>query len=130
MKKIAVCILILIPMMMVSQIVGEDEIYLKGDRIEAKFNGGGIDKFTEFVNKEFDYKKVTKPGRMITVFTVDTDGLVKNIKLIELIDSESAKETIRVMNLCPPWQPATRGGKAISIEIKYPMVFRPKNKRN
>jgi hypothetical protein len=28
--------------------------------------------------------------------------------------------------MCPKWEPAKRGGKPISIEIKYPMVFRAK----
>ena len=31
-----------------AQIGGEDEVYLSGDRIEAKFQGGGIDNFSNF----------------------------------------------------------------------------------
>jgi protein TonB len=65
---------------------------------------------------------------MVAAFTIDTDGKLINIKLVEMIDSESAMEMIRVLNLSPKWQPAKRKGKAISIEIKYPMVFKTKVK--
>ncbi len=126
MKLIKVVLLLLMPMVGFSQIDGEDEVYLKGDLIEAKFNGGGIDEFSKFIRKEFDYSKVTKAGKMVGAFTVDVDGTVKNIKIIEFSDIESATEFIRVLKKCPKWEPAKRGGKPISIEIKYPMVFRVK----
>jgi len=127
MKLMPLLFFMLLPMAALSQIQGEDEVYLKGDRIEAKFNGGGIDEFTDFIHKEFDYTKVTKPGKMVGAFTVDVDGSVKNIKIIEFFDVESATEFIRVLKKCPKWEPAKRNGKAISIEIKYPMVFKKRN---
>lgn len=126
MKLVRLLLFILVPMMGFSQIGGEDEVYLGGDRIEAKFNGGGIEEFTKFIRKEFDYSKVTKAGKMVGAFTVDVDGSVKNIKITEFFDVESATEFIRVLKKCPKWEPAKRGGKPISIEIKYPMVFREK----
>ena len=110
----------------IAQNGGEDEVYLNGDGVEARFNGGGIDNFSEFVYKEFDYSKVTKPGKMVGAFTVDVEGNVKNIKIIEFFDVESATEFIRVLKKCPKWEPAKRGGKPVSIEIKYPMIFRQK----
>ena len=119
-------ILLLIPFGAFSQIGGEDEVYLKGDRVEAKFNGGGIDKFSTYVHEQFNYSKVKKAGRMMAAFTVDVDGSIKNIRLVEMLDVDSGVEMIRVLNKCPKWEPAKRGGKPISIEIKYPMVFRAK----
>ncbi|HOZ75978.1 MAG TPA: energy transducer TonB [Flavobacterium sp.] len=121
-------LLLLVPFFSFSQIQGEDEVYLGGDRIEPQFNGGGIEQFGEFVNTHFNYSKVSKPGKMVAAFTIDTDGSVQKIKMIQMIDSESAIEMIRVLNECPKWKPASRGGKPISVEIKYPMVFRPKSK--
>lgn len=128
MRTVFVLFIFLLPIVGLSQIQGEDEVYLDSDRIEAKFNGGGMEAFGEFVEKNFDYKKVSKPGKMVAAFTIDVDGKVKNIKLIEMIDSESAIEMIRVLNLCPKWEPAKKHGKPISIEVKYPMVFRSKSK--
>ncbi len=126
MKLVRIVFFVLFPMVGFSQIGGEDEVYLGGDRVEAKFNGGGIEEFSKFIKKEFDYSKVTKAGKMVGAFTVDVDGTVKNIKIIEFSDIESATEFIRVLKKCPKWKPAERGGKPISIEIKYPMVFRVK----
>lgn len=111
-----------------AQIQGDGEVYLNGERIEAQFNGGGIEKFSIFIDKNFDYSKVKKAGKMVAAFTIDIDVKLKNIKLVEMIDSESAMEMIRVLNLSPIWQPAKRSGKPISIEIKYPMVFKEKLK--
>lgn len=121
-------LMLMIPFLSFSQIQGEDEVYLSGDRIEAKFNGGGLDKFYEYINKEFDYTKVTKAGKMLAAFTIDEEGAVVGIKIVEMLDVESATEMIRVLKKCPKWEPAMRGGKPISIEIKYPMVFTVKAK--
>lgn len=109
-----------------SQIGGEDEVYLNGDVIDARFNGGGLDKFSDFLHKQFDYSKVTKPGKLEAAFTIDTEGNITKISIIQVLDLETATEFIRVLKKCPKWEPAKLGGKPISIEIKYPMVFKEK----
>lgn len=130
MKLIKILVLFLLPIAAFSQIQGEDEVYLGGgDRIEAKFNGGGMEAFHEFIKNEFDFSKVTKPGTMIAGFTIDEEGNVKGIKILQMLDAQSALEMIRVLKKCPKWEPAQRGGKPISVEIKYPMVFNSKPKR-
>ena len=111
-------------MLSFSQIQGEDEVYLGGDRVEATFNGGGLEKFSEFLNKNFDYTKVTKPGKLEATFTIDETGSVTKIRITQILDLDSATEFIRVLKMCPKCQPAKRGGKPIAIEIKYPMVFK------
>lgn len=126
MKLIKILLFLLLPLTGFSQIQGEDEVYLEGERIDAKFNGGGIDKFGEFLHKEFDYSKVTKPGKLEGAFTIDEQGNVTKIRITQVLDVESATEFIRVLKKCPKWEPAKRNGKPISIEIKYPMVFKMK----
>ncbi len=118
---------LLVPIAGFSQIQGEDEVYLSGDRIEAKFNGGGMDNFSEFIKTQFDYTKVTKPGKLEATFTIDEQGSLTKIRITQMLDLESATEFIRVLKKCPKWEPAKRGGKPISIEIKYPMVFKLKS---
>lgn len=128
MKLIKFFLFVLLPISGFSQIGGEGEVYLNGDRIEAKFGGGGIDNFTAFINRNFDYSKVTKLGKLEATFTIDQEGNVTKIRITQLLDIESATEFIRVLKMCPKWEPAKRGGKPISIEIKYPMVFNLKPK--
>lgn len=115
------------PIFVYSQIGGEAEVYLSGDLIDAKFYGGGIEKFTEYLNTEFDYSKVTKPGKLEATFSIDELGNLVKIRITQVLDIESATEFIRVLKKCPKWEPAKRGGKPISIEIKYPMVFKTKS---
>ncbi|HNP33289.1 MAG TPA: energy transducer TonB [Flavobacterium sp.] len=128
MKLIKILLFALLPIFGFSQIQGEDEVYLNGDRIEAKFGGGGIDNFTAFINRNFDYSKVTKPGKLEAAFTIDEQGNLTKIRITQILDIESATELIRVLKMSPKWEPAKRGGKPISIEIKYPMVFSAKPK--
>ena len=107
---------------------GEYEDVYPSDVIAPIFDGGGMKKFNDYVNKEFDYSKVTKAGKLETAFTIDEEGTIKNIRVLQILDSESAVEIIRVLKKCPKWIPAKRGGKPFSVKIKYPMVFTKKEK--
>lgn len=130
MKLIKIVFFLFLPISAFSQIQGDGEVYLTQERIDAKFNGGGIDKFSEFINKEFDYSKVLKAGKMEATFNVDEHGSITKIRITQMLDVESATEFIRVLKMCPKWEPAKRNGKPISIEIKYPLVFRAKKTSN
>jgi hypothetical protein len=107
-----------------SQIGGEDEVYLGGDLINPKFNGGELDKFYEFVNKNFDFSKVKQKGKIVAAFTINENGEVKGIKIVQFLDVESATEMIRVLKLSPKWVSAKRGGKPVSVELKLPLDFK------
>lgn len=130
MKIVKILIFVFFPLIGFSQIQGEDEVYLSGDLIEATFNGGGLEKFADFINKNFDYSKVTKAGVLETTFAVDELGNVTKIRITKILDIESATELIRVLKTAPKWAPAKRGGKPISIDIKYPMVFKQKKSKS
>ena len=112
-----------------AQIGGEGEIYLTGDRIEAKFNGGGLDKFYDYINANFNFSKVTKPGRLVTSFIIDENGDVKNCKVVQFVDIESATEIIRVLKSSPKWSPALKGGNPISITINFPFDIKVVERR-
>lgn len=127
MKKIIVLAFLLVSFLSVAQIGGEDEVYLNSERIDPTFNGGGLDKFYEYINREFDFSKVTKTGKMITSFTITETGEIKNIKVVQFTDIESATEIIRVLKKAPKWKPATRNGKEISVDMKFPMDFKTKS---
>jgi hypothetical protein len=124
MKKIIFVICILFTSLIFSQeLLMDTELVSSPDVINPKFNGGELDKFYEFLNKEFDFSKVTKAGKMITAFTIDETGEIKNIKVVQFVDVESATEIIRVLKKAPKWEPAIKGGKPFSVEIKFPLEF-------
>ena len=58
MKKLLIILLFtLFPVVTFAQLGGEDEVYLGDDLINPTFNGGSLNKFYDFVNKNFDFLK-------------------------------------------------------------------------
>lgn len=125
MKKIVLCCLFIFSNFIYSQGGEYDDVY-GSDVIEPKFKGGGLDKFYEFIYQEFDYSKVTKSGKMIISFTIDNNGVLNNIRILEYNDVQSASEIFRVLNKAPNWVSAKRGGKPISLDMKVPLEFKVK----
>ena len=125
MKRVFVFLLVCTCLLNYAQGAEYNDVY-PPDVISPKFNNGGLDKFYEFINKNFNFSKVTKPGKMITTFTVDELGEVKNIRVVQFVDIESATEIIRVLKNAPKWEPALRGGKPFSVAIKFPLTFKEK----
>ena len=123
-KFLVLAVFVLFSNLCFSQIGGEDEVYLGGDFIDAKFQNGGIDKFYDYIITNFDTQTVEKKGQIIFEFTVNENGEVKNIKVVRDLGMNSAVELIRVLRKAPKWQPATRGGKAVSINLKMPLTFK------
>ena len=125
MKKFLVLVVfVLFSNLSFSQLGGEDEVYLGGDFIDAKFQNGGIDKFYDYIITNFDTQTVEKKGQIIFEFTVNENGEVKNIKVVRDLGMNSAVELIRVLRKAPKWQPASRGGKPVSINLKMPLTFK------
>ena len=123
-KFLFLIIFVLFSNLSFSQLGGEDEVYLGGEFIEAKFQNGGIDKFYDYIIANFDTQTVEKKGQIVFEFTVNENGEVKNIKVVRDLGSNSAIELIRVLRKAPKWQPASRGGKAVSINLKMPLTFK------
>ena len=123
-KFLVLAVFVLFSNLSFSQLGGEDEVYLGGEFIEAKFQNGGIDKFYDYIIANFDTKTVEKKGQIIFEFTVNENGEVKNIKVVRDLGTNSAVELIRVLRKAPKWQPASRGGKPVSINLKMPLIFK------
>ena len=107
-----------------AQLGGEDEVYLSGDLTEATFQGGDLNKFYDYIIKNFDTKTVGKKGQLIFSFTINDIKKIKNIRVVKDLGGTSALEVIRVLRASPKWEPAKRGGKPVSIDIKLPMNFK------
>lgn len=106
-----------------AQLGGEDEVYLSGDLTDATFQGGDLNKFYDYIIKNFDTKTVEKKGQLIFSFTINEKGEVKNIRVLKDLGGTSAIEIIKILRASPKWEPAKRGGKPVSINMKLPMNF-------
>lgn len=84
---------------------------------------GGLDEFFKFFNSQFKAQNSNKESKNLVAFNVEPDGSLKKIRLLKFSDSETAAEIIRVLKLSPKWKPAMKNGKAISVEMKIPIVF-------
>ncbi|MCG2609889.1 energy transducer TonB [Flavobacterium sp. SM15] len=123
-KSALVVFLLLLCNSVFSQIGGEDEVYLDGDKVEAKFQGGDLNKFADFVFTNLDKTKIEKEGQLICAFSINELGELKNIRIVKDLGGDSALEMIRVLRLSPKWQPATRNGKPFSTTYKIPFTFK------
>ena len=74
-KFLVLAVFVLFSNLSFSQLGGEDEVYLGGEFIEAKFQNGGIDKFYDYIIANFDTKTVEKKGQIIFEFTVNEKWL-------------------------------------------------------
>jgi hypothetical protein len=133
MKKIALAIIALFALQLTfsqeSELLMDTELVSSPDAFNPKFEGGSVLKFYDFVNREFNFSKVTKSGKMVASFTVDADGSIKDIKVLEFPEVSAAAEIIRVLNKSPKWEPALRNGKPFSTTVKLPLIFKEKVKR-
>lgn len=84
---------------------------------------GGLQEFFKFFNLNFKPQNSNTESKNLVAFNVEPDGSLKKIRLLKFSDVETAGEIIRVMKLSPKWKPAIKNGKAVSVEMKIPIVF-------
>jgi len=104
----------------------EDVVYNGGVAIEtnAEFPGG-IDQFYNFFGKEFkkpDDIATTNPKVTIS-FAVEKNGSMSFLQCDPANDKILETEIIRVLSVCPKWQPATSNGRKIRRQYSLPMVL-------
>lgn len=63
-KFLVLAVFVLFSNLSFSQLGGEDEVYLDGEFIEAKFQNGGIDKFYDYIITNFDTQTVEKKDKL------------------------------------------------------------------
>lgn len=106
-----------------SELLSETEDVNAPDVIKPIFNGGGMGKFYEFVNQQFNFSKISKSATIVVSFSINTFGEIKNIRVLDFPDIESATEIIRVIQKAPKWEPAKRAGEPFEVKLKMPFKF-------
>ncbi len=94
---------------------------------QAQFQGGGIETFREWVQKNLVYPPEAVEngifGRVTVQFIVNTQGKVGNVKILRAVDPQLDKEVIRVLRLSPDWTPAEDGGRVVNQRFVMPVIF-------
>jgi TonB family protein len=95
----------------------------------AVYPGGDItlNKFIS-LNMKYPEKVLNKKesGYCNTVFTVNPDGKISDIKIIKRVSGcpECDLEAIRLLKLMKEWQPAERNGQKVSAQVNLQIKFR------
>ncbi len=94
------------------------------------FNGGDANEFSKWVNKNLSYPDIAKEngiqGRVTLQFTVNTDGSVKDVKVLRGVDPSLDKEAVRVVSSSPKWSPGKQRDRAVKVTYTFPVIFQLK----
>ena len=94
------------------------------------FQGGDANEFSRWVNTNLTYPDEAKDkdlqGRVTLSFTVDSDGKVKNVKVLRGVDPILDNEAKRVVESSPDWEPGKVDGKAVPVTYTFPVIFKLK----
>ena len=127
-KRIAVEIVNYVQDAAGEEIIEEEEIPFMIVENKPKFQGSD----DQDVFRNWVYSKLIYPesaiengvsGRVTVEFTIDTDGTVRNVKVLRGVDASLDREAIRVISSSPKWEPGEQRDKAVRVSYIFPMVF-------
>ncbi|HLO58309.1 MAG TPA: energy transducer TonB [Bacteroidales bacterium] len=109
------------------QVIVEDEPAFVFVEEQATFQGGSLETFRDWVQKNLVYPPVAVEngifGRVTVQFAVNSRGEVTDVKILRGVDPSLDKETIRVILSSPKWGPAKQGGRAVKQQFVMPVIF-------
>jgi periplasmic protein TonB len=89
---------------------------------------GGPAVLNAFLAKNLHYPKSAfknnVEGRVIARFVVETDGSISNAEIVRSLDADCDKETLRVINKMPRWNPGRQNGVAAAVYYTLPVSFK------
>ncbi|RZK13995.1 MAG: hypothetical protein EOO56_25850 [Hymenobacter sp.] len=88
---------------------------------------GGEEAMGEFFSQNVQIpvkaKQARVTGDVLITATVGTDGKLLNPKVAKGLTPECNTEALRVVQLLPAWQPATRRGVPVPVLVQVPVPF-------
>lgn len=95
------------------------------DYIEEPDYPGGFEKFSKFIQDEFQIPKKARQltGQIEVSFVIDKTGTLNQIKVFDNIGHETGEEIIRVLQNSKKWKPTIINGKAISNVMRLNIVL-------
>ena len=88
---------------------------------------GGIDKFREFLGKNYVYPSAASEagvsGRVIVQFVVEKDGSLTDIKVVRDLGYGTGDEAIRVIKKSKRWNPGIQNGRPVRVNYTIPFAL-------
>ena len=86
---------------------------------------GGNAEFMKFVTKNFQTEELEGLSGIIKVsFVIETDGSIKQIKILKDIGGSSASESKRVVGLLSKWSVGQMNGTPVRVRYSLPVTIR------
>jgi TonB family protein len=94
---------------------------------DARFQGGDINSFREWVEKNLVYppEAIDKgiQGKVTVQCAVNSKGKMCDVKILRGVVPLLDNEALRVIRLSPDWTPAEQGGKNVKQQFVMPVIF-------
>lgn len=107
-----------------------DEIYTTIET-EPTFPGG-INAFYDYLSSNITYPKNAKKnniqGTVFITFVVEKDGSLSDMLILRSPDDELSLEALRVLKLCPKFNPGIQNEKPVRVYYTMPIKFSLKAK--
>lgn len=91
------------------------------------FKGMDTNAFSRWVSSKLVYPKDARKegvqGRVMLVFTVDTDGSVVDVKVLESLYPSLDREAVRVISSSPKWSPGIVDSHPVRYTYTMPVIF-------
>jgi len=88
---------------------------------------GGKEKFYRFLSRTIRYPAIAREkniqGKVILTMVVEKDGSLTHLRVIKSLSDDTDEEALRVMRLCPKWNPGTQNGAAVRVQYAMPISF-------
>lgn len=92
---------------------------------------GGNTAMHEYLKKNLKYpekaKKKGKTGKVIVQFTIDQNGSITNVHIIESSNKIFNSEALRIVTQMPSWRPGHQRGQMVKVRINLPISFKLNN---
>lgn len=102
-----------------AKIVEDNTVY---NAVEVKPDfPGGLQKFYDFVGKNYRAPEEDIRGKVYVQFVVEKDGSLTDIKVMRDIGYGTGAEAIRVLKKSPRWKPGIQNGRAVRVLYSLPI---------
>ena len=92
-----------------------------------QFPGGAVE-FMKWLTKNLKYPPSAQQrkvqGRVLAQFTVNKDGSITDLELVEKLDPQCDREALRVLRMMPKWKAGIQDAKPCRTRVCIPIVFK------
>ena len=89
---------------------------------------GGMGAMMKYLNDNIRYpesaQREKRQGKVAVAFTVESDGRITGLKLLNGVSDDLNAEAFRVISSMPRWTPAVKDGKNVAVGYALPVTFK------